>query len=142
MITRAIERAFRIVKERGWEKSYWAFDIHDTIFVSTYEYGNIPKEFYPYAKEVLQHLSKRKDVEIILFTCSHPEEICKYVDVFKEHNIDFKFVNENPDVPNISYGCYDRKFYFNVLFEDKAGFDPLNDWIKVKEVLEKYPEAP
>jgi len=32
--------------------------------------------------------------------------------------------------------------YFNVLFEDKAGFDPEEDWAKVKQVfLEYYPEA-
>ena len=26
------------------------------------------------------------------------------------------------------HGYYKKKYYFNVLLEDKAGFDPLKDW--------------
>lgn len=140
MITRAIEKAFALVKARGWEKSYWAFDVHDTIVRANYQYGNIPTEFYPKAKEVLQILSKRKDIEIILFTSSHPEEIAKYLDFFVQNGINFKFTNENPDIPSISYGCYDRKFYYNVFVEDKAGFNADEDWIKIYDILKKYPE--
>lgn len=140
MITRAIEKAFALVKARQWEKSYWAFDVHDTIVRANYQYGNIPTEFYPGAKRVLQDLSKRMDIEIILFTSSHPEEIAKYMDFFVENGIHFKFANENPEVPSISYGCYDKKFYFNVIVEDKAGFNPEEDWFLIEEILKKYPE--
>jgi len=45
-------------------------------------------------------------------------------------------VNENPEVLNLKYGCYDKKPYFNVVFEDKAGFDPMTDWLLVKGLLE------
>lgn len=140
MITKAIEKAFAIVKARGWETSYWAIDVHDTIVKANYKYGSIPKEFYPRAKEVLRQLSERSDIEIILFTSSHPDEVVKYMEFFEENGIHFKFSNENPEIKNISYGCYDRKFYFNVLIDDKAGFDPDQDWIKIEEVLKKYPE--
>lgn len=130
-IIHAIESANKIAKERGWEKTFWAFDIHGTIIKPNYKYGNVPKEFYPYAKQTLQLLSKRDDIVMILYTCSHPHEIEEYLKMFAEHDIYFKHINENPDVKTEGYGCYDKKFYFNVLFEDKAGFNPNEDWQKV-----------
>jgi hypothetical protein len=115
---------------RGWDKTYWVFDIHGTILKPNYEYGNIPKEFYPFAKETLQKISKMKDVVMILYTCSHPHEIEQYIEYFKENNIHFDYINENPEIAtNLEgYGNYDKKPYMNVLFEDKAGFDGDADW--------------
>ena len=122
---------------RGWDKTYWVFDIHGTILKPNYEYGNIPKEFYPFAKETLQMISKMEDVVMILYTCSHPHEIEQYIECFKENDIHFDYVNENPEIPtNLEgYGNYDKKLYMNVLFEDKAGFDGDTDWGEVKKFL-------
>jgi hypothetical protein len=71
-------------------------------------------------------ISKMSDVVIFLYTCSHPHEIEQYLKLFSDNNIHFKYVNENPEVATDlkGYGCYDKKPYMNVLFEDKAGFDP------------------
>ena len=136
-IISSIKRSYKAAKRKNWDTVYWAFDIHETIIVPNYQLGNIPKEFYPHAKETMQMISKRKDIDLILYTCSHPNEIKKYLSFFKKLGIKFKFVNENPDVHNASYGCYDKKFYFNVLFEDKGGFDAKTDWLKVKKFLIK-----
>lgn len=67
---------------------------------------------------------------LILYASSHPNEIEKYISDLKAHNIIFNYVNENPEIDNTkgSFGHYDKKPYFNVLFDDKAGFDPINDW--------------
>lgn len=135
MITKAIQNAFRTAKERSWEKTYWAFDIHGTMIEPNYKPGEIPKVFYPHAKEALQRISKLDEVVLILFTCSHPHELVEYDAYFKEHDIHFDYLNCNPEVQTGVYGCYDAKFYFNVLFEDKAGFDPEEDWVKVHELL-------
>lgn len=126
---------FKYKEERGWDKTFWFFDIHSTILKPNYTFGDIPKEFYPHAKETLQILSKLPDVELIIYTCSHPHEIEQYLEFFKNNNIDFKYVNENPEVKTQlnGYGCYDKKPYMNVLFEDKAGFDAETEW---KEVLD------
>ena len=75
----------------------------------------------------MKYLSKRSDICLILNTCSHPHEIEKYLEFFKARDIHFKYVNENPEVPNNALGCYDDKFYFNILLEDKAGFIE-SDW--------------
>jgi hypothetical protein len=138
MITRAIENAFRHRKERGWAKTYWAFDIHGTILVPNHRRDDISTEFYPYAVEVMQMLSKRTDIVRILYTCSYPHEIEQYLELFRSHHIHFDYVNRNPEVADGGYGYYKEKFYFNVLFEDKAGFRGEEDWLPVKKVLEKY----
>jgi len=82
--------------------------------------------YYPEAKELLQELTARPDVCLILYTCSHPPEIEFYLKNFAAHNIKFDYINENPEVKTGvgEFGCYDKKPYFNILFDDKAGFLP------------------
>lgn len=135
--TRAIKTCFEQRQKRGWDRLYFFFDIHGTILKPNYQYGNIPKEFYPHAKEAMQLISKLPDVCMVLYTCSHPHEIEQYLEFFKENNIHFQYVNENPEVATDlnGYGCYDKKPYINVLFEDKAGFDPETEWLEVLELL-------
>ncbi len=142
MITKAIRKALERKKARNWDKTYWGFDIHETMIISNWSVEELPLEFYPEVKEVMQMISKQEDIVCIIFTCSHPEQIVVYQEYFKKNDIHFDYINENPDVLNRAYGNYDKKPYFNVLFEDKAGFDPEEDWAKVKQVfLEYYPEA-
>lgn len=138
MITRAIENAFRHQKERRWEKTFWAFDIHGTILKPSHQKDVISTEFYPYAIECMQIISKRDDIVRVLYTCSYPHEIDQYLDIFAAHGIHFHYINCNPEVADGGYGYYNEKFYFNVLFEDKAGFSGETDWKEVKEVLQKY----
>ena len=135
MITRAIENCLSNARLKGWRKTYWAFDIHGTILKPTYEAGVLSAEFYPYAKEVLQLITQQRDIVRILYTCSYPNEIVEYLKYFENHGIHFDYVNENPEVCAGAYGHYDTKFYFNVLFEDKAGFDPMTDWKEVYQLL-------
>ena len=74
---------------------------------------------------------------MFLYTCSHPHEIEEYLALFKKFDIDFKYVNENPEVKTEKegYGNYDKKPYMNVLFEDKAGFNPETEWQEVYDLL-------
>ena len=137
----AIERFYNDKEKRGWDKVYIFFDIHGTILKPNYTYGNTPKDFYPYAKETLQFISKMPDVVMCIYTCSHPHEIEEYIQLFKNNDIHFKYVNENPEIKTDlnGYGCYDKKPYMNVLFEDKAGFDPELEWEEVLLLMkEKY----
>lgn len=139
MITKAILNSQRHARERGWDKTYWAFDIHGTILKPTYQTGVVSTEFYPFAREALQELSRKPSIVRVLYTCSYPHEIVEYTAFFRSHDIHFDYVNENPLIITGAYGHYERKFYFNVLFEDKAGFDPLTDWEPVLALL-KSPE--
>lgn len=141
MITKAIDNCFKIALERKWQRTYWGFDIHGTMIEPNYRHDEIPTQFYPHAIEVLKEISERRDICTILYTCSHPKEIHLYLKLFENHGIKFDFVNENLEVPNSAYGCYEKKPYFNVLFEDKSGFSPHEDWLLVKQALKKYPET-
>lgn len=135
MITRAIETCLRHASEKGWNKTYWAFDIHGTILKPNYKRDKISREFYPQAKEVMQALSKRTDIVRILYTCSYPHEIEQYLSYFNEHGIHFDYINQNPEVSDGGYGYYQDKFYFNVLMDDKAGFDGETDWIAIRQII-------
>jgi hypothetical protein len=137
MIIDAIKSAFARAKKQGWEKTYWLFDLHDTVISSNYGEGEV-EEFFPYAIETLQLLSTRKDICLILFTSSHPEKIQDYLRKFAKLNIRFVYINENPEASNSSYANFDKKFYFNVLFDDKAGFHPMNDWEPVYRYLQQW----
>ncbi len=137
MITRAIKTCLQNVKDRRWTKTYWAFDIHGTILKPNFKRDSISTEFYPGAMEVMQMLSKQKDIVRILYTCSYPNEIDQYIAYFKEHNIHFNYINENPEVADGGYGYYQDKFYFNVLMDDKAGFDGETDWLAIKELIQQ-----
>lgn len=130
-IIQAIETSFKVKNERNWDKIYYVFDVHGTIVRPNYEKDNICKEFYPYAKEVLEILSKRDDIVMIMYTCSHPYEIDQYVEYFKSNNIIFDYINENPEIKDSEYGCFDKKPYMNVLLDDKSGFNAETDWIAI-----------
>lgn len=133
-----IEKQFALMKERNWDKLYWAIDLHDTVLYADYT-NSKPIKFAPGAKEVLKRLSKSPSSYLIMFTCSYPEEIKKYLEFFKEHDITFDSVYENPDVSNSKYGYFDKKPYYNILLEDKAGFDKEDDWTEIDLILDKYP---
>lgn len=129
-----ILRSYQIAHKRKWDKLYIAVDIHDVTLEANYSKG-IPTTFLSNAKEVLQRLTQRKDIVLLLYTCSFPAEIVQYLEFFKSHGIEFKYVNENPDAPNTAFGCFDKKFYYNILLEDKAGFDHKKDWAEIDEAL-------
>jgi len=142
-VIRAIQQSYLDKERKGFDKLYYFFDIHGTILKPNYEFGNTPKDFYPNSIEVLQFISKIPDICMIIYTCSHPKEIEEYLELFKRFDIRFDYVNENPEVPTDinGYGCYDKKPYMNVLFEDKSGFSGEKDWLPILNLLkEKYPD--
>ena len=130
-----IERAYSMKITRNWDTIFWAIDFHSTICDGKYELEQTFK-FYPFAKEVLQFISEQEDTCLILYTCSHLTEIYRMQQFLKQNDIIFKYVNCNPEVPNTALGNYKDKFYFNILLEDKSGFE-LNDWLNIKNTLEK-----
>ena len=125
-----IEQMFEYAEKKEWFETYWAIDLHGTVSRPDYRKESKEIDYYPYAKETLQLMSEREDIKLIMFTSSYPEEIKEYYKQFRNDNIIFDFINDNPEVTDAkgSFGFYDKKPYFNVLLEDKASFNPLNDW--------------
>lgn len=132
-----IEKTFKMKTERGWPEIYFCIDLHGTIIPS----GKGPDdksdklEFYDDAKEVLQWLTNRKDIKLILWTGTPVERLKPVWDWFLENGVSFDFFNQNPDALNTPRSDFSRKFYFNVLLDDRAGFEPELDWSLIKQTL-------
>lgn len=122
----SIKKEFEKARKNEWDYIYVFVDFHDTVMIP--DYANEWKEPVAYdgAIELLKHLSDRKDIRLVTWTCSRKENIQKYVDFFAKDGINFDFINENPEVKETG-GSYDTKPYWNILFEDKAGFNPETD---------------
>lgn len=137
MLEKSINDSFRIAKERNWKRVYWAIDLHGVIIKPTYS-NEKNDVFYKNSILILKELSDRSDMCLILFTCSYEETTNKYLELFKtNYGITFDYVNCNPEVSDNEYSTYSQKLYYNVLLEDKAGFDPENDWDIVHKCLIK-----
>jgi hypothetical protein len=132
-----INKMFTYAHTKEWYKTYWAIDLHGTVIQPNFKKGDSNVEYYPYAKECLQLLSDRDDIIMFTLTSSYPEELAKYDIQFKADNINFDYHNENPEITQASgaFGYYKNKPYFNVFFDDKAGFDPETDWELVYDCL-------
>lgn len=130
-----IERAFQTKKDRGWDKIFIAIDFHDTIFKGYYD-NSQKVEFYPYSEQVLRYWTSREDIVLIAYTCSHAhifESVNKWLNT---KGINFDYLNENPECPNTELAAFDKKPYFNIGLDDKFGFEPDEDWIKIIRELE------
>lgn len=131
-----IAKMFDHAYKKQWYETYWFFDLHGVI--SKPDYRKTVKEiiYYPYAKETLQYISQnRKDIIMVLYTSSYPDEINAYLEILEKDGIHFKYVNENPEISDSkgSFGYYYTKPYYNILFENKSGFDPDIDWQPIYE---------
>lgn len=139
MIVDYIKKMFENSFKKEWYETYWAIDLHGTILTPTYKDPESIGEFYPYAKETLQLLSERPDIKLIMWTSSFPEEIKKYERFFMFYGIIFDAINKNPQISSRkgNFGYYEDKFYFNVLIDDKANFDPYIEWKQIYDFLKE-----
>lgn len=133
----SIRREFQKKIDRNWDTIYWMIDFHDTIIPGMYKLDDGDSEFYPYAVEALQELTKREDVCLILWTSSHEHYLEKHLNRMKDLGIEFKYFNKNPECETSELCNFDDKFYFNVILDDKAGFDGTEDWEMIKNLLEE-----
>jgi hypothetical protein len=135
MISKAIQRAYAIARERKWDTIYWAIDLHGVCMKSNYTTG--AHEFISQeAVDVLRMISARPESKIILWSSVHDDQKVPIINEFEDRGIMVHHFNRNPFERNTATGCFDEKFYFSVLLDDKAGFDPDTDWAEVRRTLE------
>jgi len=137
-INKVFDNAFKRAEEKNWDYIYILIDVHGTIFKPSY-LNEEKYEFYPWAKEVLQILTKNPKIKLILWTSSTYIAIFNYTKVFLQNDIYFDYVNENleverqptdPETLDLS-----SKYYFNVGIDDKFGFEPETDWKLIYDYL-------
>ena len=132
-----IANAFAQKKTRGWKRLYWLIDCHGTLIKGSYDKSFSDYVPYPDAQKVLQYLSRREDTTLILWTSSYPKVISEIVEEMAGQDIKFIAVNGNPFERNNELSDFSQKPYFNILIDDKAGFEPDRDWTLVGRELEK-----
>lgn len=133
-IIKAVDRAYRVMAERNWDTIYWAIDLHGVCLHSNYrsgEYGWINLD----ALKGLQAISRRPESKIILWSSVYPEEQVHIREFFRKHGVWVDGFNRNPHEGNTVVSDFRDKFYFSVLLDDKAGFDPETDWEKITDYL-------
>lgn len=127
MIVKAIRRAYQVMEERNWDTIYWAIDLHGVCLKSNYEQGGY-EWINASALQGLKTISNRPESKIILWSSVHPEEKMSIARFFGKAGISIYGFNSNIFERNTQVSNFDQKFYFSVLLDDKAGFDPLTDW--------------
>jgi hypothetical protein len=135
-----VQKMFEHAFQKEWFETYWAIDLHGVVIYPNHTKDKKKVVYYPYAKETLQILTLRPDIIMFTYTASYPEQLSGYLEQFINDDIRFNFINENPDISESKghFGCFDKKPYYNVVFEDKAGFDPFNDWEPLYELFTLY----
>ena len=126
-IIKAIDNAYLKMNLRNWDTIYWAVDLHGVCLKSNYK-NNRYEWINEQAKEALQLISRLPESNIILWSSVHHFEITQISVFFAKNNIQVAGFNQNLYEENTEVSCFDEKFYFSVLLDDKAGFDPDTDW--------------
>jgi hypothetical protein len=123
VIEHSIFEAYRDKYRKSWDKLYFAVDLHGTVLRNT-------DKIVPYRKaiEVLRKLSSLPEIVLILFTSTRKKELKDFFKLAEKHSITFEYLNKNPECISDNQRDYSRKFYYNVLLDDRAGFNPEKDW--------------
>lgn len=158
-IQELFSEAFHRRLERGYSNLYIAIDLHGTIINSTqqtkfewqdggdnpsesiYSIGVQKEEPYIFAFMTLKLITEKFPfIKLILWTSAKSDKINAFVDeVLKKEGIKFSYVNENPDFFGNLYADFSKKFCFDILIDDKAGFDPQTDWFHIYNFLKEMP---
>ena len=126
-ILKAVKRAETTANNRHYDTIFWAIDLHGVILHSTYAQGHY-RVTNDHAITFMRYLSAIERHRIIIWSSCHDEEKPAIIAFLESHGIKVDYFNENPEVENTHSGAFDQKFYFSILLDDKAGFDPDTDW--------------
>jgi len=132
-----IIRSYKRFKQKGYPNWYWAIDVHDVIFIGDYKV-DCELRWVRDAKRALKILGMIPEIKVILYTSTRKDKTQAIIDkILAETGLTIHGVNENPDFMNDPSGLceFDKKFCFDVLLDDKAGFDAANQWEEIIEVL-------
>ena len=135
-----IERTYRDRKVRRWPNIYFCIDLHDVILQGKYNLNNTGASYFPNCLNVLRQLNKHSDFVLILWTSGHATPTQNVLADLTKEGITFKYVNENLDCPNDHLCDFSRKFYMNILLDDKAGFEGETDWVLIERELRRVGE--
>lgn len=132
-----IRNTFATKKVKKWPEIYICIDLHGTIIPSgrSSDDQKDHMRFYDGAKEVLQWISNRRDIFLILWTSTPLTRQSAVDEWLAENGIKVDFWNANPHAKDTPRSSFKKKFYFNILLDDRGGFEPATDWKAIKQEL-------
>lgn len=139
-IVTAVAKAYAVMQTRNWDTVYWAVDLHGVCLKSNYKTDSY-EWINEAAKRALKVISSLPESKIILWSSVHPEEMGKILCFFAKEGITVRDFNNNRFEKSNDVSCFDEKFYFSVLLDDKAGFDPDTDWDAITYYLQTQQSA-
>jgi hypothetical protein len=129
-----VKKTFSDYKSKGWDRIFVLVDAHGTIIPSgTHDEFHFINED---AKEVLKWFSDRPEVRLILWTSSYPAEAEQLTRWLLSNGIHVWYINENPEAKNTERAYFEKKPYYNICIDDRAGFTPETDWDLIKRELQ------
>jgi hypothetical protein len=137
-----LDRVLILKEKLGWDTVFIAIDLHDTIVYGKlhprYKSGQF--DYFQHATDVLKHWTETPWIKLILFSSSSEKHINDFLTNVAEYGVKFDYVNKNPECSGTTKETanFGEKFYYNVLLDDRAGFNGDEDWAKIK-LLFKYP---
>ena len=132
-----IKRSYARYKAKGYKYWYWAVDVHDVIFKGDYKVESA-LNWVTNAKRALKIINNIPDIKVILYTSTRQDQTQKLIDKIKnETGLEVYAVNKNPDFDTDPQGLceFNGKFCFDLMLDDKAGFDYSNGWEEVIDTL-------
>ena len=128
-----LKKTFADYKTKGWDRIFVLVDVHATIIPSgAHDNFTFINEA---CKEVLQWWSKREEVRLILWTSSYPAETDRLKKWLAGHGIFIYYINQNPEAKDTPRASFASKMYYNIVIDDRAGFEPETDWAEMKRQL-------
>lgn len=97
----------------------------------------------PNAKEVINFLHDKLNIEIIIWTCRdnyYYDDLNIAIDFLKNHDIHYDCINRNADIIIEKWKNDSRKIYADFYIDDKSFFYEPLDWLKLKEFFIRYKE--
>jgi len=131
-----IRRTFvELRPKKKWKIIYWLIDVHGVIIPGSFHRKNDFQFISPDCVEVLRWISEREDQKLILWTSSYESELIELTNWLGTQGILIDCINQNIWEKNTEYADFSKKPYFNILVDDKSGFEPEKDWAAVKQEL-------
>ena len=145
MFRNALLKSFEKAKVDLVDKFYIAINIENAIFKDP-ENNNMycyPIDPYKNALEILSKISKRDDIKIIFISNIDNYFISKIFHFLKKNGLESNYLfGENPEVTYANKKYFKpNNFYYNILLDERSGFNPTIDWVVLDEFLDKnkYP---
>lgn len=89
------------------------------------------------AKECLKFINSLPESKIIMWDSLHLEELLLIKNFLKEEGINIYEINSNRDINSNENCCFNQKFYFSILLDIGAGFNPDTDWKIIMQTIKK-----